>query len=52
VRLSATLGSPPKVVWLQVGNGPTREVVALLKARAKDIHAFLSDPDAAVLVLP
>jgi predicted nuclease of predicted toxin-antitoxin system len=52
VRLSASLGAPPKVIWLQVGNGPTREVAALLKARSKDIHSFLADPDAEVLILP
>ena len=27
-RLSAALGPPPKVVWLRVGNGPTRVVEA------------------------
>ncbi len=52
VRLSAALGPPPKVVWLRVGNGPTRDVVALLRARAADIRVFLADPAAAVLELP
>ena len=51
-RLSAVLGPPPKVIWLRVGNGPTRDVVALLRARAADIQAFLADPAAAVLELP
>lgn len=50
--LSATLGPPPKVIWLRVGNGPTRDVVALLKVRAADVRAFLADPAAAVLELP
>lgn len=50
--VSAALGPPPKVVWLRVGNGPTRDVVALLRARATDIQAFLADPAAAVLELP
>ena len=26
-KLSAALGPPPKVIWLRVGNGPTRDVV-------------------------
>jgi predicted nuclease of predicted toxin-antitoxin system len=52
VRLSAALGPPPKVVWLRVGNGPTRDVVALLRSRAADVHAFLADPTSAVLELP
>jgi predicted nuclease of predicted toxin-antitoxin system len=52
VRLSAVLGLPPKVIWLRIGNGPTRDVVALLRARVADVQAFLADPAAAVLELP
>jgi predicted nuclease of predicted toxin-antitoxin system len=51
-RLSAVPGPPPKVIWLRIGNGPTRDVVALLQTRAADIQAFLADPAAAVLELP
>ena len=51
-RLSAALGPPPKVVWLRVGNGPTRDVEALRRSRAADIRAFLADPVSAVLELP
>ncbi len=51
-NLSATCGPPPKVIWLRVGNGPTRDVEALLRSRAADIRAFLSDPAASVLELP
>ena len=50
--LSATLGPPPKVVWLRVVNGPTRAVEALLRSRATDIRAFLADPTTALLELP
>jgi predicted nuclease of predicted toxin-antitoxin system len=50
--LSAALGPPPKVVWLRVGNGPTRDVVALLRSRAADVTAFLADPTSALLELP
>ena len=50
--LSAALGPPPKVLWLRVGNGPTRQVEALLRSRAADIRAFLADPAAALLELP
>jgi len=52
LHLSAALGPPPKVVWLRVGNGPTRDVEVLLRSRAGDLLAFLSDPSAAVLELP
>jgi predicted nuclease of predicted toxin-antitoxin system len=51
-QLSSTLGSPPKVIWLRIGNGPTRDVVALLRARVADVQAFLADPTADVLELP
>ena len=51
-QLSAVLGPPPKVIWLRIGNGPTRDVVALLRTRAADVQAFLADPAAAVLELP
>jgi predicted nuclease of predicted toxin-antitoxin system len=50
--LSAALGPPPKVIWLRIGNGPTRDVVALLRARAADVQAFLADPAAGLLELP
>jgi predicted nuclease of predicted toxin-antitoxin system len=49
--LSATLGPPPKVVWLRVGNRPTRVIEALLRSRAPDIRAFLADPTTALLEL-
>ncbi len=51
-RLSATLGPPPKVLWLRVGNGPTRDVEALLRSRAAEIWAFLADPASPLLELP
>jgi predicted nuclease of predicted toxin-antitoxin system len=51
-QLSAALGPPPKVVWLRVGNGPTRAVAALLQSRAADVRAFLADPASALLELP
>ena len=50
--LSATLGPPPKVVWLRIGNGPTRDVAALLQSRLANVQAFLTDPAASVLELP
>jgi predicted nuclease of predicted toxin-antitoxin system len=51
-KLAATLGAPPKVIWLRIGNGPTRDVVALLRSRATDVNAFLADTTQAVLELP
>jgi predicted nuclease of predicted toxin-antitoxin system len=51
-QLAATLGPPPKVVWLRVGNGPTRDIAALMRARVADILGFLADPVDALLELP
>jgi predicted nuclease of predicted toxin-antitoxin system len=51
-QLSLALGSPPKFIWLRVGNGPTRDVEALVRARAADIRVFLADPSSSVLELP
>ena len=50
--LALSLGVPPKVVWLRVGNGPTRDVEALLRDRLAEIRAFLADPSSVVLELP
>lgn len=49
--LSAALGPPPKVIWLRIGNSPTRAVVALLRTRVADVQTFLADPTAGVLEL-
>jgi len=51
-QLAATRGPPPKVVWLRVGNGPTRDIVTLLRGRVADILVFLAAPAAALLELP
>ena len=51
-KLSLALGPPPKVLWLRVGNGPTRDIEALLRSRAGDIRVFLGDPGLPLLELP
>jgi predicted nuclease of predicted toxin-antitoxin system len=51
-NLSASLGAPPKVIWLRIGNGPTRDVINLLRAKAADVLAFLADASSDVLELP
>jgi predicted nuclease of predicted toxin-antitoxin system len=51
-HLAATLGPPPKVIWLRVGNGPTRDIEVLLRTRLADVTVFLADPAAAILELP
>jgi len=41
VGLSVLRGSPPKVVWLNVGNARNTFIAALIRARANDIERFL-----------
>ncbi len=49
--LSLAYGPPPKVIWLRIGNGPTRAVEVLLRSRLEEIQAFLAGPSA-LLELP
>ena len=50
-NLSVMRGSPPKVIWLQLGNCTTAQVEALFRARFADIEAFEKDPSVGTLVL-
>jgi predicted nuclease of predicted toxin-antitoxin system len=45
-------GSPPKVVWVRLGNCLTSAVAALLRNRRADLLALDADPAATFLVLP
>ena len=49
--MSLLYGHPPKVVWLRVGNGPTRAVAELLEEHHDVLQRFRADPDAAFLAL-
>lgn len=49
--LSVVRGSPPKVLWLQIGNCTTAQVEAVFRARFADIEAFEKDDDVGTLVL-
>ncbi len=50
-NLSVVRGSPPKVIWLQLGNCTTAQVEAVFRARFADIQAFEKDPSVGTLVL-
>ncbi len=41
VGMSLLRGTPPKVVWLNIGNARNAFIAALLRARADDIERFL-----------
>jgi predicted nuclease of predicted toxin-antitoxin system len=38
---SFLFGSPPKVIWIRVGNCSTRQIAALLTDRREEIEVFL-----------
>ena len=48
---SVVRGSPPKVIWLQLGNCTTAEVEAVFRARFADIEMLEKDPSVGTLVL-
>jgi predicted nuclease of predicted toxin-antitoxin system len=50
--LSFARGHPPKVIWLRSGNGPTREILAVLLRYRAVIEQFAESEDRSLLVLP
>jgi predicted nuclease of predicted toxin-antitoxin system len=48
---SVVRGSPPKVIWLQLGNCTTAQVEAVFRARFADIESFEKDASVGTLVL-
>jgi predicted nuclease of predicted toxin-antitoxin system len=48
-EMAALLGSPPKVIWLRVGNQSTAAISTLLRRHAELIVAFGNDDRAACL---
>lgn len=44
-------GGPPKVIWLDVGNAGTDEIMGLVERERLRIDAFEGQPDAALLIL-
>jgi predicted nuclease of predicted toxin-antitoxin system len=45
------LGSPPKFIWLRVGNCPTATIVDLLRKQSAIILEFVASETESVLVL-
>ncbi len=48
---SLLYGSPPKIIWLRVGNAPTSTIAALLRERYVAIRRFAEDTEASFLPL-
>jgi predicted nuclease of predicted toxin-antitoxin system len=49
---AARLGSPPKVIWVRLGNCSTAAVAALLRLRQPDLLVFEAHLGASFLALP
>jgi predicted nuclease of predicted toxin-antitoxin system len=49
---SLLYGSPPKFIWLRVGNCPVKPIEELLRNHSIAIHTFAQDPDQSHLMLP
>jgi predicted nuclease of predicted toxin-antitoxin system len=51
IGISVLRGSPPKVVWLNVGNSRNATIAALLQSHAGDIERFVADNDHTFLAI-
>ena len=51
VSIARARGSPPKVVWLRIGNAGTEVIAALPAHNAAALDQLEADPDAALLIL-
>ncbi len=49
---SLLYGSPPKFIWLRVGNCTVRSIEELLRKHSATIHTFGMDPEKSHLMLP
>lgn len=49
--LSLLRGSPPKVIWLVVGNTSTTEILRILLDNASAIENFINEPTTSLLTL-
>jgi predicted nuclease of predicted toxin-antitoxin system len=50
-RLSVLYGSPPKVIWIRLGNCSTADVAQLLRSRENVVLTLLAQPDTAIVAL-
>jgi predicted nuclease of predicted toxin-antitoxin system len=44
-------GSPPKVVWLRIGNCTTDQIEQVIRSRHDELQTFAADPEATPLAL-
>ena len=51
-HLSFLLGSPPKVIGIQLGNSSTADLERLLRAHHNALLSFAAEPATAFIALP
>jgi len=51
VGMSVLHGSPPKVIWLNIGNARNAFTAALIRSRADDIERFLAHDEYTFLAI-
>jgi len=49
--LSMVLGSPPKVIWINIGNTSTLNIINVLKSNSLEIKKFIESTDSTCLRL-
>jgi predicted nuclease of predicted toxin-antitoxin system len=49
IDISTLKGSPPKIIWLRLGNSTTEKIASRLQSDAKLIKDFLTSEDTAFL---
>ena len=50
-QMARLRGSPPKVIWLRLGNCPLQDLVAALRSNVADIKEFLGKDDGSILTI-
>lgn len=43
--LNLVLGTPPKIIWLRIGNATTDDIIQLFRQNSELIKEFLTNPD-------
>ena len=51
MEMSTLLGSPPKVIWIRLGNCPTNEILSILRLNRDAIQEISTNVDARILIL-
>jgi predicted nuclease of predicted toxin-antitoxin system len=47
--LSTLYGSPPKVIWLRIGNSSTEQIESMLRKQSIAIHDFIAHAPSSIL---